>query len=58
MSKQPNLAEFTIEPEDAVSMIIVDTPLTDELAEISKSPGDRMSLLCRSPAKNPDRNLK
>jgi len=28
--------EFTIEPEDAVSMVIVDTPLTDEIAETDK----------------------
>ena len=27
-------AEFTIEPEDTVSMVIVDSPLADELAEI------------------------
>jgi len=31
-------AEFTIEPEDTVSMVIVDTPLADELAEIGKPP--------------------
>jgi len=31
-------AEFTIEPEDTVSMVIVDTPLADELAEIAKAP--------------------
>jgi len=29
--------EFTIEPEDSVSMVIVDTPLNDELDEIGKS---------------------
>jgi len=29
-------AEFTIEPEDAVSMIIVSSPLADELAELPK----------------------
>ncbi len=29
-------AEFTIEPEDTVSMVIVDSPLADELAEIGK----------------------
>ena len=29
------LAEFTIEPEDTVSMVIVDSPLADELAEIA-----------------------
>ncbi len=29
-------AEFTIEPEDTVSMVIVDTPLADELAGIGK----------------------
>ncbi len=28
-------AEFTIEPDDTVSMVIVDSPLADELAEIS-----------------------
>ena len=27
---------FTIEPEDSMSMVIVDTPLNDELADISK----------------------
>ncbi len=31
-------AEFSIEPEDTVSMVIVDTPLTDELAQIGKPP--------------------
>jgi chemosensory pili system protein ChpA (sensor histidine kinase/response regulator) len=31
-------AEFTIEPDDTVSMVIVDTPLADELAEIPKAP--------------------
>jgi chemosensory pili system protein ChpA (sensor histidine kinase/response regulator) len=31
-------AEFTIEPEDTVSMVIVDTPLADELAEIATPP--------------------
>ena len=29
--------EFTIEPEDSVSMVIVDTPLNEEIAEISKA---------------------
>ena len=28
--------EFTVEPEDTISMVIVDTPLADELAEIGK----------------------
>jgi chemosensory pili system protein ChpA (sensor histidine kinase/response regulator) len=32
-------AEFTIEPEDTVSMVIVDTPLADELAEIGQPLG-------------------
>jgi len=31
-------AEFTIEPEDTVSMVIVNTPLADELAEIGRPP--------------------
>ena len=31
-------AEFTIEPEDTVSMVIVDTPLADELADIARAP--------------------
>jgi len=31
-------AEFTIEQEDTVSMVIVNTPLADELAEIGQSP--------------------
>ena len=30
----PELVEFTVEPEDTVSMVIVDTPLNEELAEI------------------------
>jgi chemosensory pili system protein ChpA (sensor histidine kinase/response regulator) len=30
--------KFTIEPDDTVSMVIVDTPLADELAEIAKAP--------------------
>ncbi len=29
--------EFTIEPEDVVSMVIVDTPLNEEIAEIKKA---------------------
>jgi chemosensory pili system protein ChpA (sensor histidine kinase/response regulator) len=29
---------FTIEPEDTVSMVIIDTPLADELADIGKPP--------------------
>ncbi|MEE8344310.1 MAG: Hpt domain-containing protein [Woeseiaceae bacterium] len=29
--------EFTIEPEDVVSMVIVDTPLNEEIAEIRKA---------------------
>ena len=31
-------AAFTIEPEDTVSMVIVDTPLADELARIGQPP--------------------
>ncbi|MDH3273419.1 MAG: Hpt domain-containing protein [Gammaproteobacteria bacterium] len=31
-------AEFSIVPEDTVSMVIVDTPLADELAQIGKPP--------------------
>lgn len=31
-------AAFTIEPEDTVSMVIVDTPLAGELAEIGQTP--------------------
>jgi chemosensory pili system protein ChpA (sensor histidine kinase/response regulator) len=31
-------AAFTIEPDDTVSMVIVDSPLADELAEIAKPP--------------------
>ena len=31
-------AAFTIEPEDTVSMVIVDSPLADELAQIGKPP--------------------
>jgi len=30
--------EFTIEPEDTVSMVIVNSPLADELAEITRPP--------------------
>jgi chemosensory pili system protein ChpA (sensor histidine kinase/response regulator) len=33
-------AAFTVEPDDTVSMVIVDTPLADELAEIGASAGD------------------
>ncbi len=33
---QAEPGEFTIEPEDTVSMVIVDTPLADELALIAK----------------------
>jgi len=29
-------SEFTIEPEDTVSMVIVDSPLADEMAELAK----------------------
>jgi chemosensory pili system protein ChpA (sensor histidine kinase/response regulator) len=31
---------FTIEPEDTVSMVIVDSPLADELAEIANAPAE------------------
>ena len=31
-------AEFTIEPDDTVSMVIIDTPLADELAQIGMPP--------------------
>ena len=34
---KPESVEFTIEPEDTVSMVIVDTPLNDELDEIAKT---------------------
>jgi chemosensory pili system protein ChpA (sensor histidine kinase/response regulator) len=33
-------APFTIEPDDTVSMVIVDSPLTDELAEIGAGAAD------------------
>jgi len=33
-------AEFTIEPDDTVSMVIVDSPLADELAEIGSEKED------------------
>ncbi len=33
---KPETVEFTIEPEDTVSMVIVDTPLNDELDEIAR----------------------
>ena len=33
-------AAFTVEPDDTVSMVIVDSPLADELAEIGASAGD------------------
>jgi chemosensory pili system protein ChpA (sensor histidine kinase/response regulator) len=46
-------AEFTIEPEDTVSMVIVDTPLADELAQIGQpSPADELA------AAHPDRVAK
>jgi len=32
--------EFTIEPEDTLSMVIVDTPLNDELEQIKKLPAE------------------
>jgi len=34
-------AEFTIVPEDTVSMVIVNTPLADELAQIGMSPTEK-----------------
>jgi chemosensory pili system protein ChpA (sensor histidine kinase/response regulator) len=37
-------AEFTIEPEDTVSMVIVNTPLADELAEIGQTPAEEKPL--------------
>ena len=37
-------AEFTIEPEDTVSMVIVNTPLADELAEIGQTPAEEAPL--------------
>lgn len=39
------LTEFTIEPEDSVSMIIVDTPLADELADIGTSAAEETPLV-------------
>ena len=33
-------APFTIEPEDSVSMVIVDSPLADELADITPAPAE------------------
>ncbi|RLA26984.1 MAG: histidine kinase, partial [Gammaproteobacteria bacterium] len=35
--EKPETVEFTIEPEDTVSMVIVDTPLNDELDEIARA---------------------
>ncbi len=34
---EATLVEFSVEPEDSVSMVIVDSPLADELKEISPS---------------------
>lgn len=34
--EESQAVEFTIEPEDSMSMVIVDSPLHDELAEISR----------------------
>lgn len=34
-------AEFTIEPDDTVSMVIIDTPLADELAQIGRPAPDQ-----------------
>ncbi len=48
--------EFTIEPEDSMSMVIVDTPLNDELAEISKpsvAPDAEIAPTKRSPEEPP-----
>jgi chemosensory pili system protein ChpA (sensor histidine kinase/response regulator) len=45
--------EFTIEPEDTVSMVIIDTPLADELAEIGKPP-----LVTGAPAIEPPRKIE
>ena len=39
LSRRRRPAEFTIEPEDTVSMVIVDSPLADELAEIGQDAG-------------------
>jgi chemosensory pili system protein ChpA (sensor histidine kinase/response regulator) len=46
-------AEFTIEPEDTVSMVIVDSPLADELAEIGKEQEARQPALEAEPEPEP-----
>ncbi len=38
VAEEAPLAEFTIEPEDSVSMVIVDSPLKDERAAHAKAP--------------------
>jgi len=52
-------AEFTIEPEDTVSMVIVDTPLADELAEIGKPPAaDEIVPPVVSPEREPEPGIE
>ena len=47
-------APFTIEPEDSVSMVIVDTPLADELSEIGRSLDELQSEADAEPAAEPE----
>ena len=46
------LGAFTIEPDDTVSMVIVDTPLADELAQINK-PAEPEVPLIKEPEPEP-----
>jgi chemosensory pili system protein ChpA (sensor histidine kinase/response regulator) len=41
--------EFTVEPDETISMVIVDSPLTDELAELSDASRDKPPAPAHSP---------
>ncbi len=40
--EEATLTEFTIEPDDTVSMVIVDTPLADELEEMASAEANKV----------------
>ena len=46
--------EFTIEPDDTVSMVIVDSPLADELADIGGGQGDEPAAPEPGPVEEPE----
>ncbi len=51
---EATLVEFSVEPEDAVSMVIVDSPLADELRDISQAAAANTEVLPVGPADEPE----